>query len=177
MTEDDHLRAALMTLGLLDPADEADARRQEADDPGFAALAAHWAERFDAADPVEPQAPSAGLWDRISDRVDDAISAPETHTHRRDAGIWEPLGPGIERKVVHTDRAAGTLSYFVRMQGGATLPIHTHEMDEQCILLEGRLRIGDLVFEPGDFQLAHAGGKHVPIHAQTDCLFFIHGAL
>ena len=177
MSADDQLRAAYMVLGLLQPEEEAAARQEAIDDPSFGALAASWAERLDSADPATDAPAPDGLWDRISDRIDDTISAPQTQTLRREDGVWETLAPGLQRKVVHADRAAGTVSYLVRMRAGAILPVHIHERDEQCVIVEGQLQIGDRSFSAGDFHLAHAGGEHVPIKAVTDSLFFIHGAL
>src|SRR4051794_8966372 len=56
---------------------------------------------------------------------------------------WQRLLPGIQRKVLHQD--AEVMSYLLKFAPGAVLPAHRHPMDEECVVLEGTLRIGDMV--------------------------------
>lgn len=177
MNEKDHLLAAQHILGLLGPKEQERANRRLATEPDFAARAADWTTWLDALDAPVEKAPSEALWQKIEHAIDDTRSAPGTRTLRSDDGVWEALGRGIERRLLHVDRAAGTQSYYVRMREGAVLPLHAHSGTEQCIVLKGRLRIGEAEFDQGDFHLGFEGENHGPITAVTEALFFIHGAL
>ncbi len=123
------------------------------------------------------ETPSPDLWDRIETRIDRDASAPGTETIPLEEGVWEILTEGIERKVVQIDSAAGLQSYFIRMRSGAVFPIHQHDADEHCVILDGELEIGGHVHGPGTFHLARSGQPHVPITARSDALFFIRGAI
>jgi anti-sigma factor ChrR (cupin superfamily) len=111
------------------------------------------------------------------DKIAQDETAPGTSTVASDEGVWEEMGPGIERKVVQIHRGSGVQSYFVRMAAGAVLPGHEHGADEHCVILKGRLEIGGRVYGEGTYHFARDGIPHVPITAQSDALFFIHGAL
>ncbi len=122
-------------------------------------------------------APSSGLWERIAAKVDEAEAIPGTMTIPMSEGTWEPLAPGIERKVVHLDRQAGTQSCFLRMRAGAVLPPHDHGADEHCVVMQGDVEVGGKTFGAGAYHLASKGTPHLPITARSDAVLFIHGAL
>ncbi len=176
-TDSDDILAAEHVLGLLGPEAEAIAVKRAAEDPDFAGRVAFWSDRLDVADPAEAAAAPDSLFDAIEQAIGTVDAAPGTRTLLPGDGVWEALGPGIERRLLHVDRADGTQSYFVRMQAGASLPLHSHRRTEQCVVLKGRLRIGDGEFGAGSFHLGFAGNQHSPIHAVTDAEFFIHGEL
>lgn len=121
--------------------------------------------------------PSPELWNQIVEKVNQDDHAPGTKTIAQDEGVWENMFKGIERKIVHLDPKAKSHCYFVRMRAGAVLPVHSHDTDEHCVVLEGELEIGGNVFGAGTYHFAQQDISHVPITARTDALFFIHGAL
>ncbi|MEO0362419.1 MAG: cupin domain-containing protein [Pseudomonadota bacterium] len=169
--------AAGYVLGLLGPAEEAAAARAMAEDAGFRRLVLAWEERLaplapDAAAPV-----GEALWRRIERAVGDAERAPGTRTVAPADGVWERIAPGVERKVVHVDRASDAHSYLVRMAAGAALPAHDHAHDEECVVLEGELEVGGAVFGAGAFHFAAKDRAHAAIVARRAALFFVRGAL
>ncbi len=88
---------------------------------------------------------------------------------------WQPFMDGIELKVLHA--AEASLSYLLRLQPGAVLPGHRHPQDEECVVLEGELRIGDVLkVGAGSYHLARAGALHAPITTDTGALIFLRGA-
>jgi hypothetical protein len=91
------------------------------------------------------------------DRVADTDA---THlTIAADDGDWHPFVEGVSIKVLREHQ--GTLSYLLRLAPGACLPPHRHPVDEECIVLEGRLRVGTRVdIGPGAYHLAHGGALH-----------------
>lgn len=69
------------------------------------------------------------------------------------------------------------VSMLVRFEAGAGVPDHGHDIDEECLVLEGEMFLGDMLLRPGDYQLAPAGGTHFGETSDTGVLFFFHGAL
>lgn len=63
---------------------------------------------------------------------------------------WRPFLPGIERQVLH--ESGGVMCYLLKFAPGAVLPAHRHPVDEECVVLQGSVRIGPLVLEAGSFQ-------------------------
>jgi quercetin dioxygenase-like cupin family protein len=135
-------------------------------------------------DPIDPQAaqPCAGgspararvIRRRLMERVADDDTSHLTIDE--DDGEWLPFLDGVAIKVLHEQ--AGMLSYLLRLQPGAALPPHRHPHDEECIVLEGRLRVGSTTeIGPGGYHLAHAGALHARITTETGTTIFLRGAV
>jgi hypothetical protein len=88
---------------------------------------------------------------------------------------WSSFIDGADAAVL---QACGDVaSMLVRIALGATLPDHGHSLDEDCFMLEGDMFLGDILMRAGDYQLAHAGGRHVGISSDMGGLFYFHGAV
>ena len=115
--------------------------------------------------------------DRVRSRLMQSIAAESTARHvsvpAGESG-WHRFLPGIERKVLHERR--GSMSYLLKFAPGAVLPSHRHPMDEECVVLEGKLRIGDLVLATGSFHLAHEGLPHDEITSEEGAVIYLRGA-
>jgi len=111
---------------------------------------------------------------RLMQRVADADVSHVT-VDRAD-GHWQPLLAGVEIKVLREH--LGLLSYLLRLEPGATLPPHRHPVDEECVVLEGRLRIGSQIeLGPGGYHLAHAGALHAMISTVGGATIYLRGAV
>lgn len=94
-------------------------------------------------------------------------------TSRADGAAWEEFAPGIRRRILWQE---GTeVGYLARAVEGATVPSHGHRHDEECLMLEGELFLGDILIREGDFQLAPAGRVHGLVQAASDCMVYIRG--
>ena len=114
---------------------------------------------------------------RVKRRVLARIAEAQRTDHltvRAEDGQWQPFGPGLALKVLH--EAGGVMSYLVRLAPGAVLPPHRHPMDEECVVLEGSLRIGDLEVGAGGFHLGRQDVLHMPIVSERGALIFLRGA-
>jgi quercetin dioxygenase-like cupin family protein len=111
---------------------------------------------------------------RLMERVADADA---THlTVGAGQGGWRPLVEGVRIKLLR--RQGGVLSYLLRFEPGAALPPHRHPLDEECLVLDGRLRIGSThEMGPGDYHLAHAGSLHASVSSETGATIFLRGAV
>lgn len=88
---------------------------------------------------------------------------------------WQPFAPGVRIKVLN--EAAGIMSYLLRFEPGATLPAHRHPVDEECVVLEGSIDIGNrLHVSAGGFHLAWRDMLHAPIHSAGGATIFLRGA-
>lgn len=111
---------------------------------------------------------------RLMERVADA---DDTHlTLDAPQGEWQPFLDGVRIKVLREDR--GVLSYLLELAPGARLPPHRHPLDEECVVLEGVLRVGTRhVVGPGGYHLAHAGALHATVTTETGATIFLRGAV
>lgn len=108
--------------------------------------------------------------------VTQAAPAPvgvEHLTIRGADGLWVPLLPGISMKLLREDET--TRSYLLRMAPGATLPAHGHSHEEECMVLEGDVRLGDVQARAGDYHLARRGLPHGDLRTDGGCLLFLRG--
>ena len=115
---------------------------------------------------------------RVRARVMRSIQAESGTLHRtvRAAeGDWRTVGPGIERKLLWSSGSMD--SWMLRLAPGASVPGHLHSTDEECVVLEGSLRIGtDLVLRQGDFHVAASGSMHEEVTTETGALLYLRGA-
>jgi hypothetical protein len=110
----------------------------------------------------------------LAEIADDSVDAHTTvHAHEN---TWQPFLDRIEFKLLnHVD---GVASYLLRLQPGAVLPAHRHPIDEECIVIEGELRIGErLLIKSGGFHLARKELPHADITADNGALIFLRGAM
>ena len=129
-------------------------------------------------DPVEPaEAVAASTARAIKRRVLDRVAeTDESHlTIPADDG-WQPFLEGIRIKVLR--ERDGVMSYLLRLAPGAALPSHRHPADEECVVVEGTLRIGQrIVVTAGGYHLAHEGALHAPVWTETGATIFLRGAV
>lgn len=120
--------------------------------------------------PAQARAIRRRLMERVADADDSHL------TIASDAGQWLAFLEGVAIKPLR--ERDGVLSYLLRLAPGARLPPHRHPQDEECIVLEGRLRVGTQVeLGPGGYHLAHGGALHASITTETGATIFLRGAV
>jgi quercetin dioxygenase-like cupin family protein len=124
------------------------------------------------AEAVEPER-AAGLKARILDRVR-RESGAGTITLRAHEGEWIALGPKVEMKLLREDETSR--SFLLRLHPGAVLPAHGHPMEEECLVLEGEVQLGNVIARAGDFHLAPKGVPHRVVRSEKGALLFLRGA-
>jgi quercetin dioxygenase-like cupin family protein len=111
---------------------------------------------------------------RLMERVADADTSHLTIDGGE--GEWQPFLDGVAIKVLREH--GGVLSYLLRLEPGATLPPHRHPHEEECIVLEGRLRVGSqIAIGPGGYHLARRGALHATISTENGATIFLRGAV
>jgi len=124
---------------------------------------------------VPTATPPVALRERVLARVrEEAERAPRDFmTLRADTRGWVRLTPRLEIRELFVDEAAGTRSLLARLAPGGEIPSHGHGVAEECLVLEGDLRIGDLTLAPGDYHLAHVGAQHPSITTHGGAVFYL----
>ena len=134
-------------------------------------------------DSLEPAAlpsdRSEAIKQRLMHRVTTAAAAAprsdanELVTIRAGEGNWQAVMPKVSMKVLL--REGNSLTYLLRLEPGARIPPHDHPQTEECIVLEGEARIGDLVVHAGDYHAAPAGRPHGLLASDCGALLFLRG--
>ena len=112
---------------------------------------------------------------RLLTRVRDAERGAASNTVRPEAGVWEKFSPRIKMKVLRREADGSSMSYLLKFEPGAFLVPHKHHIDEECVLLEGSVMIGEEVVGPGTYHLAPRGMIHAPIRSEHGAILFIRG--
>lgn len=132
-------------------------------------------------------ATSAGAEVYVRERRVDAGQLPPLEAHwwrlaqdrarlvRHGRRRWSEVSAGVEALALWGDREV--VSMLVRFAPGASVPDHHHALDEDCLVLDGEMFLGDILLRAGDYQLAPAGGGHWGETSDVGVLFFFHGAL
>ena len=115
--------------------------------------------------------------ERVRARIMEMIAREKSVLHRTvraDAGGWETVSPGIERKQLWERGEAA--SCLLRIAPGTSFPHHNHPIDEECLVLEGSLRIGDVLLRQGDFHVGVSGIEHDAVSTDDGCVCFLRTA-
>lgn len=103
-----------------------------------------------------------------------AYSPGELIIRRKNEGEWVNPGiPGVSFKTLFADHTSGYLTTLVRMDPGASYPVHRHAGYEECFMLEGEVSSGELQLFAGDYQRLAGGTMHQALHTKTGCLFLV----
>lgn len=87
---------------------------------------------------------------------------------------WVEIQNGLYQKDLWTD---GTVaSRYFRIAAGTRVEGHAHSLDEECIMLNGDVFLGDILLQAGDYHLAPAGTEHLEIFSDTGALLYVRGA-
>jgi quercetin dioxygenase-like cupin family protein len=126
-----------------------------------------------------PELAPQRLVNRVRTRLMHSIAEISLQSHttvHAHENTWQAFLDKIEFKLLnHVD---GVASYLLRLAPGAVLPAHHHPIDEECVVLEGELRIGEhLRLKVGGFHLARKDVPHTNITTDTGALIFLRGAM
>ncbi|KQV60491.1 hypothetical protein ASC95_03305 [Pelomonas sp. Root1217] len=108
--------------------------------------------------------------------VREAEGPASERTLVRDAEAgWPEFAPGIRRRVLWAGGGQAALLY--RADPGASVPMHSHGHDEECLMVQGELFLDDVLLQQGDYQLAPAGTGHRITETDTGVIIYAHGDL
>lgn len=127
----------------------------------------------EALTPIAPPAERAGaLKSRVMSRIR-GKKAFDLLTIRSNEGTWTEILPGVEKKILQQSEDGKTQSSLLRMAPGSMIPAHTHDHDEESIMLEGDAHLGELHLSAGDYHFACKGSRHELVTTDIGCLLFL----
>lgn len=166
--------AAEYVLGLLSKEERRELASQLGSDEALQTQVEYWENAFSTLQAEEAEPVPAGLFEKILDRIDsEGAHLPGTVTKRAATANWFEIEPGIKGRVLHVDRAQNRQYLLVRMAPGSTYHPHSHNADEQALVLEGDLSFGDLKLLAGDFHVATPTSSHPPGRTLNGCLVHV----
>lgn len=174
----DEISAAEFALGLIRGEQRRAVEKQLASDAALRSRVERWEMNFATLADAEAVAPPDDMLERVLERIDaEARLLPGTVTVRAEEAVWQELSPGVTFRVLNDDAATMRRSMLIRMLPGAIYESHHHDEDEECLVIEGDLRFGDLGLKAGDFHLARKGMTHPPAATVNGCLLYVTAAL
>lgn len=128
-------------------------------------------------DELTPEPMDAAMAARVKRQLLRRVAEDQRDCHvtiAKTEGQWQPFGPGLTYKLLY--EADGVMSYLLRLAPGARLAPHRHPIDEECVVLEGTLQIGEVSLGSGGFHLALKDTLHGDITSVDGALIYLHGA-
>lgn len=98
-----------------------------------------------------------------------------SHAVRAGDEGWEPMRSGVKLKALH--QVGERVSILAHFEPGARVPDHPHELDEECLMVQGELFLGDVLLREGEFQFAPSGSNHGEVFSDVGCVLFFTGAI
>jgi anti-sigma factor ChrR (cupin superfamily) len=119
--------------------------------------------------PTDLLRPPHSLKARLAERVGEGGAGPRPWAGAWAEPEWETVAPGIECKLLASDRERSRVSMLVRLAPGASYPPHTHADVEELHLLHGELWIDDRKLHPGDYNWGAPGASDQKVWSETGC--------
>lgn len=127
----------------------------------------------EALPPIElPPERSGALRRRLFDRVRQARDAGRAHIRVAIVDAeWKRMLPGVRVHRLDAARRAVILD----LAPGSAIPFHRHREDEECVVLRGEARLGDVVVRSGDYHLARPNSRHGIVTSPAGALLYLRG--
>ena len=87
---------------------------------------------------------------------------------------WVQLAAGVFKHELWSDEHKSSRMY--RLEPGALIPGHAHLLDEECMVLQGEIFLGDILLRAGEYQFAPAGTQHGDVSSDVGGILFVRGA-
>lgn len=143
-------------------------------DAGLRHDAEGWQAQLAPLDGAEGEPVPAGSFEKVLARIDEqGMFLPGSTTRRAADAEWQQHSEGITYRVLKVDERLQRRTLLVKMQPGAILKSHIHSFEEECLVIEGDLRYGDLVLHAGDYHHAWAGAHHTDGITSAGCLLHV----
>jgi len=110
---------------------------------------------------------------RILAWLKDTPAPAGTITIRAGEGDWIGIDPLVEMKLLRRDYQHNNQTALWRLKPGAVVPSHPHTLEEECMVLEGEIRIGDHSVRAGDMHIARPGYDHPTIRSEIGALLLV----
>ena len=124
---------------------------------------------------IKPYPLSQERKESIRARLLDRINPPPEGTRTVRAGEmkWYPISPLIEVKMLRQDREQKNQTVLLRLKPGAVIPGHMHAMEEECLVLEGEIKVSGHLVRQGDMHICKPGYAHPDIITETGAVLLV----
>ncbi len=86
---------------------------------------------------------------------------------------WQPLGPGVDFKVIHTDTDRRYSTMLVRMGPGARYTAHRHVDVEEVFMISGDMNVAGVIMRAGDYCRGEADTLHGETSSEGGCVMLV----
>lgn len=119
---------------------------------------------------VTPVEPPSGLKARLMARLSEAGAVDGRKVVRGGEAGWR-RGPVAGSRIKPLQ---GGATFLLELEAGATFPPHDHDRGhEQCLVLSGSVRSGDLTVAAGDYLFMPQGSHHDALETDEGCVLLI----
>ncbi len=94
-------------------------------------------------------------------------------TVRTEEGTWVAISDKVSVKILRQDSASNSQTALWKLDAGATIPSHTHPVEEECYIINGSVNFGDHHLQQGDFEIFPAGLDHGEMSSANGALILL----
>ncbi len=120
-----------------------------------------------------PVTPSPSLRARLLAEAMATRPSPDLTIVRHDAGRWDVVMPGIERKALGGAPGDRVRSFLLRLAPGARLPAHVHATAEHLMVVAGSVEQDGRVVRSGDYVYSPVGSRHADAVTAWGCTVLV----
>jgi quercetin dioxygenase-like cupin family protein len=127
---------------------------------------------------IAPVTPPASVREQLMKKVRAAaIENPadgSKRTLRAASAVWlkQPI-PGLSIQELSLNEKSGHATVLFRLAPGTVLPSHAHHGPEECYVVAGSVRLGDIALRAGDFHHAEPGSAHGSVVSDEGCTLLL----
>lgn len=123
--------------------------------------------------PVElSEGARTSMRNRIAARID-PVQPANTETVRGEAVEWLSAWPNVWVKLLRQDVSSNLQMVLFRIEPGGVVPAHVHTKEEECLVLQGEIHIGQHRVGQGDLHIARPGAEHGNITTRTGAMVLV----
>jgi anti-sigma factor ChrR (cupin superfamily) len=105
-------------------------------------------------------------------RAASAQAAPPPHRIVLKDAQWQVITQKIQVKVLRND--GDTMSWLLKLMPDTALPAHPHtDCDEECLVMDGSVRIDGELLRAGDYTVAARGTEHHSVYSEAGCTLYL----
>jgi quercetin dioxygenase-like cupin family protein len=126
-------------------------------------------------DPIAPPpAVREGLMKTIRAAAIENPADGSKRTLRSANAVWlrQPI-PGLSIQELSLNEKSGHATVLFRLAPGTVLPSHAHHGPEECYVVAGSVRLGDIALRAGDFHHAEPGSAHGAVVSDDGCTLLL----
>jgi len=133
-----------------------------------------WQDEFAILDAESGETVPNDLFQSVLARIEsEGAHLPGSITLRAAEAGWLEMSEGVTYRMLREDRTIGRQSFLLRIEPGTVYQSHSHDEDEECLVIEGDLHFGDLELCAGDYHVALKGTIHPAARTVQGCLLHI----